>query len=96
MKKQYRRRRANILIKRKMKKINTAINVIKYFKTNCCNNIVYNPLHVDNIIMNTKQKKLVKQTIMDFIDMKFTVSNEFKTNILEKLFTKNQVKKMTT
>jgi hypothetical protein len=94
MRKQYRRRRALILIKRKIKKINTAINVIKYFKTNYCDNIVYNPLQELNININSTQKKLVKQTIMEFIDMKFSISNEFKTNVLEKLFTKNQVKKI--
>lgn len=93
-KKQYKRRRANILIKRRIKKINIAINVIKYFKTYCCDNIVYNPLQVNNININSTQKKLVKQTILDFIDMKFTISNDFKINVLEKLFTQNQVKKM--
>jgi hypothetical protein len=94
VKKQYRRRRALILIKRRMTKISSAINIIKYFKTYCCDNIVYNPLQVENITINSTQKKLVKQTILDFIDMKFTISNDFKTNVLEKLFTQNQVKKI--
>lgn len=94
IKKHYRRHRVNILIKRRMKKITTSINIIKYFKTYCCDNIVYNPLQVENITINSTQKKLVKQTILDFIDMKFTISNDFKTTVLEKLFTKNQVKKM--
>ena len=86
-------RRAKILVSKKIKKINISMNIILYYKTKFPQLVQYNPLQENNINMNSKNKTLLKQTIVNFIDMEFNISNSFKTNVLEKLFPKNIIKK---
>jgi hypothetical protein len=86
-------RRGTKIVAKKIKKINISMNIILYYKTKFPQLVQYNPLQEDNININSKSKTLLKQTILDFIDMKFNISDSFKTNVLEKLFSNNIIKK---
>ena len=71
------------------KMVKYILEILKYIKEN--NIINYNPLN-QNIIDITRNKVIIKNIIKELIDMKYEVSIDFKTNIMEKLFTKKEMK----
>ena len=71
------------------KMIKYILEILKYIKESDIIN--YNPLN-QNIIDITKNKVIIKSIVKELIDMKYDVSIDFKTNIMEKLFTKKEMK----
>lgn len=85
----HRHRRINNIIKTKIKRIENSLDIISYYKT--INNDIYNPLNKDIIHIKTNNKKLLRDTIIKLIEMKFPISNDFRSEILMNLFTTKQV-----
>jgi hypothetical protein len=82
-------RHTNNIIKIKIKRIENCLNIISYYKTN--NNDIYNPLNKDIIHIKTNNKKLLRDTINKLIEMKFPITDDFKSEILMNIFTTKQI-----
>jgi hypothetical protein len=82
----WRRRQKNI----KSHYLLRALQTIKYFKENKLS--AFNPLTMINNYIEIKSKSILKQIIIYLIKLDYTVSQDFKTNVISKVFTKKEIK----
>lgn len=95
----WRSRRRNAISSRRLKeaneKLESAFNVVKFMKANGLSN--YNPLQV--VLFGeklSKGKPFIKTLLVHLIKLGFAVSEEFKSNIIDKVFNKTELKNLDT